>query len=317
MLRYYQLPSLPGHYMDFHMKGHSHLPPVSIGMPVYNGERYLEQTLQSVLGQTFTDFVLYITDNASTDRTEAICREYAARDPRIVYRRNPVNVGAAGNYELCFQAAKSPYFRWQNADDPIEPTLLEDCLRVLEQRPDVVLAYGQTRMIDSEGRTIRDYEDKLDLQQARAADRFIAALDNIDMQNHMYGLIRRDALAHTARLKGYKSADINLIVELALYGKYVQIPKHLFNRRLHAESSSWNMKDEARLKDFWAPSKRKLVMQTWRSVAEYYRAVLRAPIPFQEKFILVRRLLKHVYWRKSAMLSELSSFIRFGLLRLS
>ena len=73
------------------------LPMVSIGMPIYSGERYIREALDSLLAQTFTDFELIISDNASSDRTESICREYAERDARIIYFRQEENIGAAGD----------------------------------------------------------------------------------------------------------------------------------------------------------------------------------------------------------------------------
>ena len=286
-------------------------------MPVYNGQTYLAHTLDSVLAQTYTDFVLYITDNASTDRTAEICKEYAAKDSRIVYMRNPENVGAAGNYERCFLPAKSEYFRWQNADDPIEPTLIEECIKFLDEHPDYVLAYGKSNIMDADNNITGTYDDNLHLPQERASERFITCLNVIGLQNLMYGLIRREALGHTARMKAYMSADINLIVELTLYGKFHEIPKHLFHCRRHPECSSWDMSDTEKLTNFWAPSKRKLIMQTWRSMYEYYKAVFRAPIPFSEKTILYKYLLKYGYWRKSQMLGELQDLVKFGILRIS
>lgn len=291
--------------------------PVAIGMPVYNGERYLEDTLVSVLNQTHTAFSLFIADNASTDRTEEICRDYASRDARIHYIRNPVNLGASKNYTVCFQPATSPYFRWQNADDPIEPTLIEKCLQALEAQPDAVLAYGKTRLIDEHGHKIEDYDDGLQLSASSPSTRFIDCIRAIGLQNVMYGLIRRDALAHTALLGNYVAADINLVVELSLYGKFVEVPERLFNRRMHPQASSWVRSDAERQRNFWDPSKRKMVLQTWRSLSEYYKAVYRAPIPLNEKRILAYFLLKRAYWRKGPMKDELVDVIKYGLLKRS
>jgi glycosyltransferase involved in cell wall biosynthesis len=291
--------------------------PVSIGLPVYNGERYLEETLNSVLNQTFADFDLYIADNASTDRTEEICRDYASRDNRIHYLRNEVNLGASKNYTICFDPAKSKYFRWQNADDPIEPTLIERCIKVLDENPQVVLTYGKTRIIDADGGFIEDYDDQLDLSEDTAAERFITCTRNIGLQNVMYGLIRREALAKTALLGNYIASDINLIGELSLYGKFQEIPVHLFNRRMHPQASSWERDDPERQRDFWDPAKRRMVMQTWRSMLEYYKAVFRSPATAKDKAKLSYYLLKWAYWRKDPMRKELVDFINYGLLNRS
>lgn len=287
------------------MTGSSHIPRVSIGLPVYNGERYLEETLNSVLRQTFTDFVVYISDNASTDKTEEICRQFADQDSRIVYERHPENIGAAGNYERCFLPAKSEFFRWQNADDLIEPTLIEKCLKVLDKHSDIVLAYGKTHIIDDSGNFVRKYDDNLALMQNSPYQRFKTCLENIRLQNLMYGLIRRDLLAQTARMKAYISADINLIAELTLYGKIYEVPEHLFNRRIHEESSSWDMKDNDTLQKFFNLSKKKLELQTWRNIYQYYKSFNNSPILMNQKIALVFYLLRYSYWRKNILGSEL------------
>ena len=99
-------------------------PRVSIGLPVYNGENFLEFALDSILGQTFQDFELIISDNASTDATESICRRYAAKDSRIRYYRNPNNQGAAQNYNRVFALARGEYFKWAAHDDVCKPNYL-------------------------------------------------------------------------------------------------------------------------------------------------------------------------------------------------
>lgn len=289
--------------------------PVAVGMPVFNGERYLEDTLRSVLNQTFDNFDLFIADNASTDRTEEICRDYAQQDSRIQYIRNPVNLGASKNYTVCFEPARSKYFRWQNSDDPIEPTLIEKCFEVLEANPDVVLAYGKTHIIDENGAFTEAYEDNLQLTSDSSSQRFQDCLRNLGLQNVIYGLIRRNSLAQTSLLGNYLAADINLVAELSLYGKFQEIPQHLFNRRMHPEASSWKRDDSERQKNFWDPAKRKLVMQTWRSIMEYYKAVARAPIPIQDKQTLSMFLLKRAYWYKEPMKNELVDVIKYGLLK--
>lgn len=289
--------------------------PVAIGLPVYNGERYLEDTLRSVLNQTFDNFDLFIADNASTDRTEEICRDYAGRDSRIQYIRNAINLGASKNYTVCFEPARSRYFRWQNADDPIEPSLIEKCFEVLEADHDVVLAYGKTHIIDEYGGFSEAYDDKMNLTSDSASQRFKDCLQNLGLQNVIYGLMRRDALARTALLGNYVAADINLVVELSLYGKFSEVPVHLFNRRMHPQASSWKRDDSERQKNFWDPAKRKLVMQTWRSIKEYYKAVWRAPISLEDKRVLSMFLLKRAYWYKDPMKNELMDVIKYGLIK--
>src|SRR6516165_10634650 len=116
-------------------------PLVSVGLFVYNGERFLEETLQSILNQTFTDFELIISDNASTDRTGEIAQAYAKRDGRIRYHRNEKNMGAGWNARRVYELATGKYFRWATVDDLLAPELLRRCVEILESDPGGVLAH--------------------------------------------------------------------------------------------------------------------------------------------------------------------------------
>jgi len=290
-------------------------PRVTIGVPVYNGEEYLASTLDTVLQQTYTDFTVIIADNASTDGTQKICIDYASRDSRVQYIRNPVNVGASGNYTKCFEPAITEYFRWQNADDPIEPTLLEHCVRALDENPDAVIAYGKTKLIDEYGNFIEDYDDDLDLQQSDPYERYLRCQKNIRLQNLMYGLIRREPLSKTALLANYIASDGVLICELSLYGKFIEIPEHLFSRRIHPDALSQNPEDEDLQKNFWDPAKKKLFMQTWRLIYERFRSVVRAPIPKQQKWKLLVHVSKIINRRKAELTGELIAYIKYGLLK--
>src|SRR6185369_4346332 len=121
-------PDLPIRF--FHGMGGA--PSVSIGLPVYNGVNYLRQALDSLLAQTFGDWELILSDNGSTDATESICREFAARDGRIRYLREPVNRGATWNFNRVFELSRAPLFRWAAHDDVCSPELLERCVAALE-----------------------------------------------------------------------------------------------------------------------------------------------------------------------------------------
>ena len=129
-------------------------PVMSVGLPVYNGERYLAETIDSLLEQTFCDFELIICDNASTDRTSEIARAYAANDSRVRYTRNARNVGVAANYQRALELSHGKYFRWAAATIYPLLELLATCIAILDRDPSVVLAYPKTTLIDAEGRVI-------------------------------------------------------------------------------------------------------------------------------------------------------------------
>ena len=136
----------------------SNKPCVSIGLPVYNGEKFLKETLDSILAQTFEDFELIISDNASTDRTEEICKEYAAKDRRIRYYRNKENLGAGWNNNRVFELCTGEYFKWNAHDDVCAPEFLERCIKVLVQDPTVVLCYPKVTVIDEQGKFVRNWD---------------------------------------------------------------------------------------------------------------------------------------------------------------
>jgi glycosyltransferase involved in cell wall biosynthesis len=126
-------------------------PRLGIGLPVFNGENYLEETLVSLLSQTYSDFELIISDNASTDGTGDLCRAYAARDRRIKYYRNSTNIGATQNWYRVFDLSCAEYFAPAAHDDLYAPDYMEKCIAVLQQDPSVVVCYSKTRVIDEHG----------------------------------------------------------------------------------------------------------------------------------------------------------------------
>lgn len=118
-------------------------PKVSIGMPVFNGEKFIRKALDSLLTQTLTDFELIISDNASTDRTANICKEYAAKDKRITYTRQPENMGMLWNFSFVLNEAKAKYFMWAACDDIWDKGYIGQCVNYLDNKPDVGIVYSR------------------------------------------------------------------------------------------------------------------------------------------------------------------------------
>ena len=147
-------------------------PKVSIGMPVYNAQRYLREALDSLRAQTLTDFEIVLSDNASTDATPDICREYAARDPRIKYHRNATNLGVVANFNRAFELSTGQYFKWAAYDDLHAPEYLTKCLPVLEADPRLVVVHSLTRSIDDSGRDCGEFPATHRLDCPHAPERF-------------------------------------------------------------------------------------------------------------------------------------------------
>jgi len=192
--------------------------PVTIGMPVYNGGSDLRHVLDSLLAQTFTDFILLISDNASTDDTSAICQAYAQADPRIRYVRQKQNIGAEANFRYVFLAAKSRYFMWAAADDTRSPDFLELNYSFLENNPDYL---GSTCPVHFKGRQ----HDEIAMGDAPLDDgdpyqRLVLFFRSWHANGRFYSLFRRDAIADWVHLHGsFLGSDWSLITHLALKGK--------------------------------------------------------------------------------------------------
>ncbi len=206
------------------------MPKVSIGLPVFNGERYVEDSVRSVLDQTFTDFELIISDNASTDRTVEIIEKVVDGDPRVVVLRNDVNRGAAWNYNNVFEQSNGEFFRWHAHDDLLEPELIARLVEALDD-DGIVLAHSWTRFIDDDGETTRHFVDDLGVTSERPSDRLVAAVRRVGYCNAVFGLVRRNVLARTALIGSFPGSDVPLIYELAVLGRFAVVPDALFVRR--------------------------------------------------------------------------------------
>ena len=289
-------------------------PRVTIGMPLYNAERYLEETLESILAQTFTDFELIVSDNASTDRTDEICRRYAATDSRIQYSRNPQNMGATYNYNRTLALASGAYFRHNAYDDTLAPTYLERCVAVLDNEPAVVLVYPLVRFIDENGNPHREGKlrrCKLDLRMQEPHERLRAFIDTggpYSMCDPVFGLFRASALRRTAALGNYISADAILLAEIALQGHVAEIPEVLFYERFHPNGSVLaNPTLDDRYAWFDPDNYGKLSNQLphWRWVIELFKAIDRAALSARERNRCFLEMRRWLWATKRGLLTDL------------
>lgn len=257
---------------------------VTIGLPVYNGQNYLAETMESLLAQTYTDFELVISDNASTDRTETICREYAVRDERIRYYRQEENVGASANYNRVFELARGVYFKWAAHDDLLAPTYLERCVAVLDADPDVVLAYTQAKAIDDQGQVVKVYPGKHHFSAAAPRERFYEFVLDPHPVVAVFGLMRRDVLGRTRLIGKYAGSDRPLLSELSLLGKFYEVPEHLFFYRFH-EEQSWGGNKSPQAQQAWYDPRRadKITFPQWRLLREHVRSIERSPVGLADR----------------------------------
>jgi glycosyltransferase involved in cell wall biosynthesis len=214
-------------------------PCVSLGLPVYNGQEFIAETVRSIVAQDYKNFELIITDNASTDETEKICREFVASDPRIKYIRNERNLGAGPNYNLGFELGRGEYFKWCAADDCISPDFIGACVAALNEDPDVVLVYGRTETIDKDGKSVPLFGKmtKLHFNSDGVARRFKRDLVDRASNFEIFGVFRSSALRKSTLHRPYYGSDRTLVTELAMLGKFVFLPNIVFYNRVHPGQS--------------------------------------------------------------------------------
>ena len=258
---------------------------LTIGLPVYNGEAFLAQSLESLLGQTYEDFDLLISDNASTDGTAEICQRYARQDHRIRYIRQPVNIGLIPNENFVIRQATGELFKLAAHDDLYGRDLLKRCIEALDSHPEVVAAHCWEARIDSKDNLVRALDYPVKADQSRAPDRFRSMLfDGWD--DYTYGVMRTTVLRATHLCGSYHLADRTINVELGLHGPFYLVPEWLYFRREHEGAdgphtvrSRCAVLDYRRANRFRHPVVRLYGEYIW----SYIAAIRSAPLPSAER----------------------------------
>ncbi len=258
-------------------------PLVSIGLPVYNGERYLRQTLDSLLGQDYGNLELILSDNASTDSTAAICREYAARDARVRYYRLRRNLGAVQNFRHVLRQARGPYFMWAAFDDLRDPRYVSACVAALEADPQAVLCCTDLRLIDEDGSEVDEATWTHGIRPlGRTPWPRIRALAQAGYWYDFYGLMRRQALLQTRGPLPVWGYDVVLLMEMCLRGRVLYVPEQLFAYRVFAHKTQQDL-----ARGLEAAQTTVAVPVSWSvMILEMTRSIWRAPLPTATKLRL-------------------------------
>lgn len=283
-------------------------PRVSIGMPVYNGERFLQEALDSILAQTFQDFELIISDNASTDRTQEICRAYVAKDQRIRYYCNTQNLGAAWNFNRVFELSQGEYFKWAAYDDTCAPTFIEQCIQVLDQQPSVVLCHSQTRIIDEHGQVLENYDCKLNTHSPKPHKRF----GDLILKRHacfqLFGVMRANVLRMTSGHGAYVGGDRILLAELGLFGQFHEVPEYLFFRRDHPQTSTRLFPNQRKRLTFMTLTKPGYIcFPNFRFGVEYFKAVTGTPLGWSERLLCYIELGRWLKRKRRSLIKDLKA----------
>lgn len=280
-------------------------PLVVIGVPVHNGAKFLRATLDSLLAQTYATFELVVSDNASTDETESICKSFL-HDNRVRYRRSTDNVGASRNINSLFADARGEYFKLAAADDLHEPTYVERCVDALEHDTSAVMAYARARFIDQNGAPLAYVDPGFNLQSDSAKDRLRYCIFATHWVNAIFGVMRTAALAQTRLLHDYAGGDYEFLGELALAGKFIEIPDTLFLRRLHPGASSQNAQNAGWQVQHWRGNAG-ISLPSWNRSLDHLKTIFHAQLGPIQKLSLTGSLLHSMVWRRGPLLGELKT----------
>jgi len=223
-------------------------PLVSIGFPVYNGERTVRQAINALLAQDYANFELIISDNASTDNTGVICREYATRDQRVRYYRNEINKGAVWNFNRVFELAAGKYFMWAAHDDWHSSNYISKCLVELDKKPSNVLCYTLTQYVDQNGSNIRIVDSDVNTRGLNYFERLHTIILGMSSAVALYGVIRAETLRRTTLNQHCIHSDKCLLYQLAIMGHIVMVPEVLHFYR-YSEKSVEQYVDQVKIRE--------------------------------------------------------------------
>lgn len=207
----------------------SHLPLVSIGIPVHNEARFLQETLTSLRGQDYSNIEFIISDNASTDGTPDICSDAAASDPRVRVLRFATNRGSSANFLRCLEEAKGELFMWAGGHDLWSQNMVSHCVAALEAHPDAVIAVPESRWVDASAQPFGQHASILD---TRGMDPLARVFTLLWANMHpVYGVIRTSALHASEPIPSYSGGDLILLARLILQGDFIPVRTALWSRR--------------------------------------------------------------------------------------
>jgi glycosyltransferase involved in cell wall biosynthesis len=252
---------------------HAQPPLVSVGIPTYNRARCLGRAVESLRQQDHSRLEIVIADNASTDATEALCRELAAREPRLRYIRQPVNRGPTANFNTVLAEARGDFFMWLSDDDWLDANYLSECLKALLQHPGASMVAGQCRFYDEHSTFMRE-DPPTTLAQPTPPERVLAYYATVDYNSIFYGLMPLRLVRQTPMLNALAN-DWILVSNMAIHGSVITIPTTRVHRTVGAGASRTvkNVVRVAGLPSYQARMARLTV--TFNAS----RALLRAPWP--------------------------------------
>lgn len=209
---------------------------IVVGIPVYNEERFVVDCIQSMQAQTERDFLCVISDNASTDGTEAACRRAIDGDARFVYVRQPHNIGSSPNVNFLRSATESRYFAWIGSHDRVQPDFLRRHLEFLDAHPEYLVSYTYWEWIDADGRVVgREPIKGLGELWGGRWSRYLWSIESGEVCG-LQGVMRREALPEQL-MRSCPGCDHVLLSTLVFKGRFNVLPQRLYQARRFVEAA--------------------------------------------------------------------------------
>lgn len=268
----------------------------------------MAQSLDALLGQSHTDLELIISDNASTDATPEICKEYARRDTRVRCFRQKRNFGAPANWNFVAGQARGYYFKWAAASDLCHRDMLSKCLEPLEADDGVALSFARTAFIDADGRVVGDPAPDFAVLDERPSDRFRRVCHELQLNNAQSGLVRLSALRRTRLDRLYPHGDRVLMAELALQGKFVLLDEVLLYRRADAGHFT-GTRTAAATAQMFRPGGRPFLLLNVRRHVDFARSALLAGVPLAERLRAVSAAMRGCYWDRRGLREDVTDLL--------
>lgn len=280
-------------------------PLISVGIPAYNSAAHIGFTIEGLLAQSFADFEIIVSDNASDDGTRDIVEKYMRRDARVRYERHPVNIGANPNYSHLVHIARGGYFKWSSSSDWCAPAFLECCLDDLSAHEDAVLAVPRTCFFQDHPDVAEECLDDFAILDESPAARFRHLYSALTLNNAMNGLIRMSALRRTRLIDSYMGADIVLMGHLALMGKFRLIDQRLFYRRMDRATATALQDDAGKWAHHYPQRKVGVLFQGSKRQLGRLWGVLTAPMSLGDRLRTLMFALKMMYWDRKFVRDDL------------
>lgn len=290
-------------------------PLISVGVPVYNDADWLQNALDHILGQTYTNLEVIIADDGSTDSSRDICREYASRDGRIRYFENKHNLGVWGNHRFVFDVSQGDYFAWGSGHDYWEPLYINTLLEQLYANPAVVMccpkALNFKDGVASQPPGLLDTRGMAPREGIKSLMEFRLEGGSMDI---FYGLYRSEFLEKVEVGRDVLSADEIMFAELLFMGELLQINIPLIHK-VKSRGSKDVRANRATYREYLDSQKLsvgsvfKYYLPRLYSFAEYMRMVENAKIDLADKewlFGEIKTLSAHY---TASIFEELDHFI--------